>query len=106
LHVADGQAPDAQTLDDGEIQLNGLTLFPNGRLFEGDTVPNAGTAASTLGGLWDIREIGITQFLSPGMNNVTLTSQAPNGGVNGVDCIAITVGVVIVSPPPPVTLFD
>ena len=103
LHVADGQAALVETVDDGEIRLNGVPLFPAGRTFQGDSLPDAGTAASTLGGLWDIREVSITQFLAPGVNSATLTSPEPTGGANGIDCIAITVGVVIVSPPPPIS---
>lgn len=80
LHVGDGQS----FTDDGVI-VNGTVVAPAGGVFNGDTVPNGASAASTAGGLWDIRTFDVTALLTPGPNALTLTS-----GVAG-DCLGLVV---------------
>jgi uncharacterized protein (TIGR03437 family) len=70
LHVSDGQA----FLDNALIVNGTQTLAPTGAIFQGQTVPNGASAASTNGGLWDIRSFNVTGSLTPGLNTLTLTS--------------------------------
>ena len=80
LGVADGQ----DFLDEA-VYINLVEVLPNaGHNFDGDTVPDGGTAASHGGGLWDIRDIDVTAFLSPGPNTLSLTT-APVYG----DCLGL-----------------
>jgi hypothetical protein len=83
---------DGQSFPDDALVLNGKTLVPTGSIFEGDTVPDAGTAGTTHGGLWDQKNFDITSFLSPGPNTLTLTS-----GVNE-DCLSLIVAAVMLPP--------
>ena len=79
LIVSDGQA----FVDNG-VALNSTTILASGSNFEGDTLPDAGTAAVTNGGLWDHRSFNVTSLLTPGNNNLVLTSTA-----GGSDCLSL-----------------
>lgn len=99
LHVADGQAYDGRSWGEGTLWLNGQTIGTGPSLFEGDTVPDAGSATATNGALWDIKQFDITSLLSSGSNTLNVTY----GG--GSDCLSLVgaslvVGGVTTSPPP------
>ncbi len=85
LHVSDGQTfpDDALILNPGPI-----TLAPTGPIFEGDSVPNGASAASTNGGLWDIKSFDVTSALTPGDNTLTLTTGLAS------DCLSLIVAAV------------
>lgn len=80
LHVSDGQ--DGTNYLDGELRLNGITVFPAGTNFEGNTTPRS-TGGAGNGSLWDIRNEDITSFLTPGTNTLHLTSPFAN------DCLSL-----------------
>jgi MYXO-CTERM domain-containing protein len=70
LHVSDGQA-----FPDDAVIVNGSTIAPDGGIFQGNAdalVANGAFDAS--GGLWDIENFSITSLLSPGTNNLQMTS--------------------------------
>jgi hypothetical protein len=88
FHVSDGQF--GPSFVDGEVFLNGSSLIPQGQIFSGDSVPNGASAATTAGGLWDIKSYEITSFLTPGDNTLRLTSQVAPGG----DCLSLIVAAI------------
>lgn len=53
LHVADGQG-----FTDAAVLFGGQLLTGAGAVFQGTTVPDAGSASTTNGGLWDVRSLG------------------------------------------------
>ncbi len=69
LGVADGQK-----WDDGALICNGVVITTGSSIFQGDSVPDDGTASATWGTLWDIKEFDVTSQLTPGLNTLTLTS--------------------------------
>lgn len=73
FHVGDGQ-----TFTDDAVVVNGTNIANAGPVFQGDTVPNAGNGQT----LWDIKDFNITSLLTPGVNNLNVTS-----GVNS-DCLS------------------
>lgn len=73
FHVGDGQ-----TFSDDAVVVNGTNIANAGPVFQGDTVPNAGNGQT----LWDIKDFNITSLLTPGVNNLNVTS-----GVNS-DCLS------------------
>jgi len=77
FHVGDGQ-----NFADDAIRVNSTVIAPAGAVFQGNTVPDAGTAASHNGGLWDIRSFNVTSLLNPGLNSLNVTT----GVVS--DCLA------------------
>lgn len=81
LVVSDGQ----NFLDDAVIA-NGTELAPSGPVFQGDTLPSAGTDLNGL--LWDQRAFDITSLMTPGENTVTMTS-----GINS-DLLSLIVAMV------------
>jgi Protein of unknown function (DUF3344) len=82
--VADGQA-----FADDEFRINGVTLLPSGGAnWEGNTVPDQGTAANTNGGLWDHRTFDVTSLFTPGPNTLTIQ---PTTYVN--DCLAMVAAI-------------
>jgi cysteine-rich repeat protein len=83
LIVADGQI-----FDDNGIDINGNTIIPPGFNFQGDTVPNGPSAVSTDGGLWDHISNDITSILTPGNNDLTLTSIGASSDCLGLVSIA------------------
>ncbi len=83
LHVSDGQS-----FADDPLILNGsITLAPSGSVFDGDSVPR-GTGGPSNGGLWDIKSFDVTSGLTPGENELTLTT-----GQNS-DCLSLIVAAV------------
>lgn len=100
LHVADGQG-----FPDGSVEVNGTTIAADDPItgadpFGGTTVPDMGTAATTSGGLWDIRSFDVTALLTPGPNTLTVTHTF------GSDCLSLIIAAVDLpagaAPPPPV----
>jgi hypothetical protein len=71
LVVSDGQF----VFDDAALVVNGTTVAPAGAVFSGDSTPANGDQSSLDGGsLWDIKSFDITSLLSPGSNNVEVTT--------------------------------
>lgn len=80
LIVSDGQA-----FPDEELRINGTTILPSGGAnWQGDTLPDQGTAGSTNGGLWDHRSFDVTSLLSPGPNTLQI-QPTPTGS----DCLSL-----------------
>ena len=73
MSVSDGQ--DFGLGNDGQFFLNGVDIAAmfDGSIFEGDSVPNTPGSTVGNGGLWDIVNIDITSFLTPGLNTLNLT---------------------------------
>jgi hypothetical protein len=65
---------DGQSFADGDFYLNGNLLGKD--LFTGLSVPQTPGSRVSNGGLWDIVQIDITSFLSPGINKLQLTHSA------------------------------
>lgn len=97
LHVADGQ-----NFDDDALKINSVTLVPSGPIFSGSSVPGVDVVPAS-GNLWDIRTFSVTSFLTPGNNNLNLTT-----GV-GSDCLGLIVALIDLpagaAPPPPTTQY-
>jgi hypothetical protein len=74
---------DGQTADDGALVVNGTTVVPTGPIFSGDSTPHGGFDAA--GDLWDVKSFDITGLgiLSPGSNDLHLTSGLAN------DCLSL-----------------
>ncbi len=92
---------DGQSFPDDALQVNGVTLLPsNGSNWQGNTVPDQGTAGSTSGGLWDHRSFDVTSLLSPGPNTLTIQ---PTTYIN--DCLSLIAAIFDLpagaAPPPP-----
>lgn len=83
LHVADGQ----EWADD-DVVVNDVVVAAGPQVFRGDTVPDAGSANSMDGGLWDIRPFDVTSLLAPGENSLHLTT-----GLAG-DCLSLVVAAI------------
>jgi hypothetical protein len=75
---------DGQTFSDNGLAFNGTVILPPGPNWQGDTVPNGASAASTNGGLWDQAAYDVTAQLTPGNNNVTLTDSG-----SSADCLSL-----------------
>jgi hypothetical protein len=96
LHVGDGQNFSVDNGDDGAVLLNGATVAGNattqsGDIFQGDSVPDAGSGGTTNGGLWDIKTFDIPAgVLATGSNTLQLTSNQV------VDYLGLVVAVVSV----------
>jgi hypothetical protein len=77
FHVSDGQ-----TFTDAPVIANGtdITAGLNGNIFQGDSTPPVPPVGN--GNLWDIKNFSVTSLLSPGLNNLNITS-----GVAG-DCLS------------------
>jgi hypothetical protein len=96
LHVSDGQnfSPD----DDGTMMLNGSPLASGG-IFQGDSVQTGNGTFPDNGSLWDIKNFDITSYLSPGLNNVSLSLPGVNDALGLVVAqFNLPVGA---APPPP-----
>jgi hypothetical protein len=74
---------DGQSFPDDALVLNGQTLVPAGAIFSGDSTPSGPFNSS--GDLWDVKSFDITSFLTPGSNNLHLTT-----GLAG-DCLSLVV---------------
>lgn len=64
---------DGQDWNDDELKINGTTYLASGAAsWQGATVPDQGSAASTDGGLWDQRTFNVTSLMSPGSNTLQI----------------------------------
>jgi hypothetical protein len=93
LVVADGQ-----DFEDDALVINETTIAPTGPIFQGETVPNAGSGET----LWDQSSFDVTSLLTPGENTLNVTT----GYIN--DCLSLIVAAVNLpagaapnQPPPP-----
>ncbi len=86
LHVADGQV-----YPDDALILNASTLDAGPAIFQGTSVPGVNNGPLNNGNLWDIKNYNITSFLSPGTNNLNLTTGVifPGG-----DCLGLIVAII------------
>jgi len=91
---------DGQNWNDENVYLNGLTLLAGPHTFDGNTVPNAG-GPSTNGLLWDLRNLDITSWLSPGVNNLSLTTASPVNDALSLIFVGINLPAGAAPPPPP-----
>lgn len=85
LIIADGQ----NIIDPENVSLNATVIYPGGQNFDGITVPN-GPAASDPdinGGLWDHKATSIATSLTPGTNDLTLSSPSVDPAVG--DCLSL-----------------
>jgi len=79
MGVSDGQ--DFGIGNDGDFFINGINI---GSIFDGITVPTTvGTSVSN-GGLWDLLEIDITSFLTPGSNTINLTHSGNQDALSAI----------------------
>jgi len=81
MSVSDGQ--DFGFGDDGTFLLNGVALN-TADIFEGSTVPQTSGTSVGNGGLWDIVNLDITSFLTPGLNALNLTHTAVNDALSAI----------------------
>jgi len=79
---------DGQTFGDGPVALNGTELVAADS-WQGDTVPLAVGGSDNSGFLWDHRSADITARLTPGVNDLAVTS----GYIN--DCLSLIVAAVV-----------
>jgi hypothetical protein len=84
LHVADGQ-----TFPDAPLLINTLPFVAGPAIFQGNSVPG-GAGPSGNGNLWDIKTYSVTSFLSPGPNNLNMTTGLLTPG----DCLGLIVALV------------
>lgn len=95
LIVADGQ-----TFSDGGAAINATQIIAPGQNWDGNTLPNGASAASTSGGLWDHSANNITALLTPGINNLTMTDTGSSS-----DCLSLISTIFDLpagaAPPPP-----
>lgn len=98
--VSDGQ--NFGPTDDGNLQVNGVTIASGG-IFQGDSTP-AGPGGPSNGNLWDIKEFDITSFLSPGSNNLNVTMSPVQDALSLIHLgIDLPAGAAPPPPPPPTT---
>jgi hypothetical protein len=76
---------DGQQATDGALVLNDSTLEEEGPIFEGDSTPGGAFVPNPPGKLWDVESFDITSLLSPGSNDLHLTSAAAS------DCLSLVV---------------
>lgn len=85
LHVADGQS-----FSDGPLTFvgsNSVTIPDTSALYDGNSVPTAGTSRASNGALWDIHSLDITAaFGAPGLQTLSLS-----GVVGTSDCLGLVV---------------
>ncbi|HEY1526995.1 MAG TPA: hypothetical protein VGH51_12215 [Candidatus Angelobacter sp.] len=87
FHVADGQ----DFPDDSVVfsTANGTqTIVDTPTLWDGNSLPSAGTSRAPNGGLWDIHDIDMTPAFGGVPGSVTLTL---SGQVNANDCLSLVV---------------
>ncbi len=82
MGVSDGQ--NFSSFDDGNFLLNGTILNPGVDLFDGATVPATPGSSVSNGALWDLVEIDITAFLSPGLNTLNITHSARTDALSAI----------------------
>jgi hypothetical protein len=84
LIVADGQS-----YADGEVRVNGTPIANAGPVFQGLVGPNySGNPAGVTGSLWDMNTYVITSLLTPGSNNLHITSPAAGDALSLVVAMA------------------
>jgi hypothetical protein len=81
LIVSDGQG----FTDDG-VTVNGTVIAPGPEVFQGDTVPSAGSDNN--GFLWDQKSYDVTSLMTPGDNTLALSSGYTS------DCLSLIVAAV------------
>lgn len=92
VHVADGQV-----FDDDALRLNGIVIDSGPAVFEGSVLPLVpGVPVGQEGSLWDINSYSITTFLSPGNNNLLLSTSILD---DHFVMVAATVDVETATPP-------
>lgn len=79
MGVSDGQ--DFGIGNDGDFFINGMNI---GTIFDGITVPTTPGTSVGNGGLWDLLEIDITSFLTPGMNTINLTHSGSQDALSAI----------------------
>ena len=75
---------DGQSFPDNGLKINTTVVVPPGSNWDGNTLPNGASAATTNGGLWDHSAYNITALLTPGNNNLTLTDTGSSS-----DCLSL-----------------
>lgn len=83
LHVADGQV-----YGDDDLLLNGNLFVAGPAIFQGNSVPAANNGPINNGSLWDIRTFDLTSSLSPGSNDLEMTTG------NFSDCLGLVVAII------------
>lgn len=86
LHLADGQDFTEESLT---FASTGSVTIPDAvGLYDGDSVPTAGTSRTSDGELWDIHTFDITDaFGTPGLHTLTMSGLEDAPG--GVDCLGL-----------------
>lgn len=79
MGVSDGQ--DFGLGNDGDFFINGMNI---GTIFDGITVPTTPGTSVGNGGLWDLLEIDITSFLTPGMNTINLSHSGNQDALSAI----------------------
>jgi Domain of unknown function (DUF5011)/HYR domain len=88
FHVSDGQY--FEPLDDGPITMNNsIVLEPQGHAFSGNSVPSANNGPKNNGSLWDIRTYSIGQYLTNGVNTISVSNKFVLA-----DCISLVAAVI------------
>ncbi len=90
-HTADGQRFYQDGLDDHPLffsSASGSVTIPDaGGLWDGESVPNAGTSRASNGSLWDLHTFDISSaFTTPGWYTLSMYGQIPN-----YDCLGLVV---------------
>ena len=75
---------DGQNFPDEALVINGVTILPSGQNWDGNTVPDQGTAGNTNGGLWDQKSLDLTSLFVPGPNTLVIQPQTPVS-----DCLSL-----------------
>jgi len=80
---------DGQSFDDGDLSVNGTVVGVGPAVFQGATGPNySGNPNGVTGSLWDVKSFNLTSVLSPGSNNLHITSPAVGDALSLVVAIA------------------
>ncbi|TPW04327.1 MAG: hypothetical protein FD129_2919, partial [bacterium] len=82
---------DGQLFSDQDLLINGNVLAAAPIVFQGDSVPSANNGPTDNGSLWDIRTFSLTAFLSPGNNDLELTTGPV---LIGDDCLSLVVAII------------
>jgi hypothetical protein len=97
LHVADGQVADGQNFSDGTLSFSGSSVvsFPDtSTLWDGISVPNAGSSRASNGALWDIHTFDVTAaFAPPAPSTLGMAGQFLSD-----DCLALVVLLIDLQP--------
>ncbi len=77
---------DGQLFDDAALLINATTLVAGPLVFQGDSVPSAGSNNNGL--LWDVKSYDITSSLTPGPNTLAFTTGYQS------DCLSLVMAAV------------